>query len=72
MMNVLFDVLGWKGPRFMQFTRSIMEHLPVVCTKEYYMEEGKYTLEPSVEAQKMLETYQNVQYYLHYKSELAG
>ncbi len=33
MMNVLFDVLGWRGPQFMQYTSSVMEHLPVVCTK---------------------------------------
>lgn len=71
MMNVLFDVLGWKGPQFMQYTSSVMEHLPVVCTKGYYIVDGQYCLDPGDEDKKMLETYQFVQFYLHYKPELA-
>ena len=72
MMNVLFNVLGWKGPQFMQYTRSAMEHLPVVCTKGYYIVDGQFSISLGAEAKKMLETYQYIQYYIHYRPELAG
>ena len=43
LMNVLFDRLGWEGSAFMQFSRSVQEVLPVVCSAGYYVENGVFT-----------------------------
>lgn len=64
LMNVLFEVLGWKGPAFMQFTDSIMEHMPVVHSGHYYIEDGVYTREPDAAGRALLRDYEWAQFYL--------
>ena len=63
LMNYLFDQLGWTGDPFIQFTDTIMEHLPVISSKGYYIEDGTFTRSLSQEGQKMLRDYESVQYY---------
>jgi len=72
LMSILFDRLGWKGPAFMQFTEEIRERIPVICTKGGYIEDGVYTQNLSEEGKEQLKQYQDVQYYVRYKPELAG
>ena len=71
LMNILFDCLGWKGPAFMQFTEEIRGHIPVICTKGGYVEDGVYTQNLSESGRKLLKQYQDMQYYIHYRPELA-
>jgi phosphoglycerol transferase MdoB-like AlkP superfamily enzyme len=71
LMNILFDRLGWKGPAFMQFTEEIQERIPVICTKGGYIEDGVYTQNLSDKGKELLKQYQDVQYYVRYKPELA-
>ena len=71
LMNILFDRLGWKGPAFMQFTEAIREHIPVICTKGGYVEDGVYTQDLSENGKKLLKQYRDVQYFVRYKPELA-
>lgn len=72
LMNLLFNKLGWKGPAFMQFTEEIRRHLSVICTKGGYIEDGVYTQELSENGQELLNRYQDMQYYIRYRPELAG
>ena len=71
LMNILFDCLGWKGPAFMQFTEEIRGHIPVICTKGGYIEDGNYTQNLSESADKLMTQYQDMQFYIRYKPELA-
>jgi len=71
LMSILFDRLGWKGPAFMQFTEELRERIPVICTKGGYIEDGVYTQNLSEKGKELLKQYQDVQYYVRYKPELA-
>ena len=72
LMNVLFSQLGWKGPAFLQFTDEVLKHIPVICTKGGYLEEGNYTQQLTESGNDLMSEYQNLIYYLHYRPELAG
>ena len=72
MMNVLFQRLGWKGPAFMQFTDTVMERIPVLNEKEAYMENGVFTNRLSETGLAIMKHYQNMQYYVRYRPELAS
>ncbi len=63
LMNVLFNELGWSGNAYMQFTNSIRASLPVVSTNGYYIENGRFTTNPSDEAMTLLRNYECVQFY---------
>ena len=70
-MSILFDRIGWKGPAFMQFTEQIRASIPVICTKGGYVEDSVYTQNLSENGMKLMKQYQDVQYYVRYKPELA-
>ena len=71
LMVQLFDRLSWKGSAFMQFTREAMQHLPVVCTRGVYVEDGVFTRSVSEQGQTLLNRYADLQYYLRYRPELS-
>ena len=71
LLNILFERLGWKGPAYMQFTEEIRMHIPVICSKGGYIEEGAYTQSLSENGKKLMKQYQDVQYYVRYRPELA-
>ena len=71
LINVLFNQLGWEGPAYMQITDQIMKHLPVICTRGGYVEDGNYVQKPDEKGEELLKTYDNLQYYLHYRPDLA-
>ena len=70
-MVQLFDRLSWKGSAFMQITREAMQHLPVVCTRGVYVEDGVFTRSVSEQGQTLLNRYADLQYYLRYRPELS-
>ena len=63
LMNVLFEEIGWDGDDFMSFTDDIREHLPVVNTVGYYIEDGNYTRTLTERGQELLQQYRYVQHY---------
>ena len=69
LMNILFREIGWEGPAFMQFTSDAMLHLPVICNKGAYLEDGKYVKNLSEQGQTLLKQYQDLQFYLRYRPE---
>ena len=71
LMSILFDRIGWKGPAYMQLTEQIRASLPVICTKGGYIEDGAYTQNLGENGVKLLKQYQDLQYYVRYKPELA-
>ena len=71
LMNILFDRIGWKGPAYMQFTEQIRAFIPVICTKGGYIEDGVYTQNLGENGEKLMKQYQDMQYYVRYKPELA-
>lgn len=72
LMNILFEEIGWEGPAYMQYTSSIMGRLPVIYTNGRYIEDGTYTNELSYSGKELLKEYEFLQYYVHYRPELAG
>ena len=72
LMNVLFDELSWNGPAFMQYTREVMAHIPVICNRGGYIVDGVYTQALDAQWNTSLKEYQNLLYYIHYRPELAG
>jgi hypothetical protein len=71
LMNVLFAQLGWDGPAYLQLTNEMMRHLPVIYTNGRYIENGVYTRELSPEGRRLLQEFDCVQYFVHYRPELA-
>lgn len=65
LMNVVFDVLGWKGPAYMQLANEVRQVLPVVTSTGVWMNnEGLvHTLSPEENAQYTRLLY--AQYYRH-------
>lgn len=72
LLNVLFEQLGWKGPAFMQITDQIRSRLPVICTRGGYIEDGEYRRSLSEDGQSLKKIYDDLQYYLRYRPELAA
>ena len=71
MMVELFDQLSWGGPAYMQFTREAMRHIPVLCTRGVYVEDGVFTRELSEQGNELVSRYADLQYYLRYRPELS-
>ena len=71
MMVELFDRLSWAGPAYMQFTREVMQHIPVLCTRGVYVENGQFTRELSEQGNELVDCYADLQYYLRYRPELS-
>ena len=69
LMNIMFNELGWTGPAFMQCTEKIREHLPLIYTDGYYLEDGTYTDTLSPDGESLLRTYESLQYYVRYRPE---
>ena len=65
MLNVLFDKLDWRGPAYMQCTEQFREHLPVIYSNGYYVEDGEYTAILSKNGEQVLRNYEALQYYVH-------
>lgn len=63
LMNVLFQEIGWQGNDFMGFTNAVCEHLPVLNTVGYYLEDGVYTRTLSEHGEDLLRQYRYVQHY---------
>ena len=63
LMNVLFHALGWKGNAFMQFTDSVMAHLPMVSTNGCFLEDGSFVTVPDEAGRQLLHDYECVQFY---------
>ena len=55
----------------MQFTEQIRAFIPVICTKGGYIEDGVYTQNLGENGEKLMKQYQDMQYYVRYKPELA-
>lgn len=77
LMDLVFDLCGWEGPAYMQYTREVMEALPVIreggigCVTA----EGEYMLEPEGEAAEKILEFRQVQYYMRHNfqyKELSG
>lgn len=67
LMNEVFEVLGYKGNRWMQYTSEIKRKISVIGVNAY-LDNGKFTRKLSDESREKLEEYDRIQYYwLHDK-----
>ena len=64
LMPELFDLLGWKGPAYMQLLLDLKPVLPLVHSTQVYLENGVLTETLSPNSQKLLENLEIIQYYL--------
>lgn len=62
LMNEFFDLAGWKGPKFMQFTNELKDKIPMM-TNEAFIEDGEFKNILSDQGQELLEEYKKVEYY---------
>lgn len=64
LMNELFNLCGWQGDSYMQFSSSVMDELPVIHSSGACITaDGEFVAAPDGEIKKLLETYENVEYY---------
>lgn len=54
LMNLVFDRCGWEGPGYMQAMREMMTVFPVVSTRGFLVENGKFTDTVSDERREQL------------------
>lgn len=62
LMAELFQYLGWKGNEYMQYIMDLKGYTDVIG-KVYFKEYGQYTKELTLENQKRLRAFRNVEYY---------
>lgn len=66
LMNLLFEACGWEGPSFLKLSEEVRALLPVVSTKDRYLQNGVLVpgSELTAEARQALTELQYAQYYL--------
>ena len=66
LMDLLFEECGWKGPSWLKLSQEVRALLPVVSTKDRYLQEGVLVSgsELTDEARQALTALRYVQYYL--------
>ena len=66
LMNVLFEACGWKGPSFLKLSERARDLLPVVSTKDRFLENGALVPESelSLRARQALAELRYAQFYL--------
>lgn len=63
LMTELFDLCGWEGPAFMQYSRALRDVTTVVHRSGRYLQEGVLTQNMSAEEMELLQQFERVQYY---------
>ena len=66
LMDLLFETCGWEGPSFLKLSEEVRALLPVVSTKDRYLQNGVLVpgSELTAEARQALTKLQYAQYYL--------
>lgn len=62
LMNELFEYCGLKGNEFLQYTSSLKSRIDVI-NPYYYKENGEYILVTYLKNKRLIEEYENVNYY---------
>ena len=65
LMNELFELIGYVGNEYMQYTSEIYERFPVLHTNTF-VEDGVFTRELSKESKEIINEFDRVQYYWIY------
>lgn len=63
LMTEIFDQCGWEGPGFMQLAREIRQVTPLIHELGIYWKDGAPCYELPEEEQKLIDTYQEAEYY---------
>ena len=63
-MTLAFDQMGWEGSAFMQFSRTVMEHVSVINSDGYYLKNSQLLKTLPEEDRKLVHEMQLVQYYV--------
>ena len=65
-MNVLFDACGWAGPSYRKLSDRVRELLPVVSTKDRYLQNGVLVSDEQLTAKEkqVLQEMEFAQFYL--------
>lgn len=63
LMSHLFDLCGWEGPAFMQASRQLAAHVPVLSVTGRYVEEGRLTDTLTPENAALADDYEFMTYY---------
>ena len=71
LMNELFDRCGWAGPSYRKLSSEVRALLPVVSSKDRYLEKGVLVTaaQLSEQSRSLLNAFRCVQYYLSRDSE---
>lgn len=64
LMTELFDACGWEGSSWIQYQRSVREHIPVMHRDFLYIEDGEMVYDLSEEGQQLYTDFLIVQHYL--------
>ena len=67
LMNQVFQLCGWDGPAYMQYTDELMADLPVIQPNGTCVTaEGSYLPEPEGETAERILEFQQVEYYMRH------
>lgn len=67
LMNQVFELCGWEGPAYMQYTSQLMKELPVIHTSGSVLDkDGVLQREPDAAAQAKVREFEQVQYYMRH------
>ena len=64
LMTLAFDQMGWKGSAFMQFNRTVMEHVSVINPDGYYLENSQLVKVLPEKDRELVHEMQLAQYYV--------
>ncbi len=69
LMNQVFELCGWEGPAYMQYTDQLRESLPVIQSGGACVTaQGEYLPQPEGEVREKIQEFQQVQYYMRHQA----
>lgn len=65
LMSEVFDCIGWKGPSWMQFQRTVRDTVPVLHFRSYMLHDGDFlTAAKTEEEQAAFNEFERIEYYV--------
>ncbi|MBQ6431652.1 MAG: sulfatase-like hydrolase/transferase [Oscillospiraceae bacterium] len=64
LMSEVFDCIGWTGPAWMQFQRTVRDTVPVLHYRDFMLHDDTLTMTKTAEEQAAFDEFARIEYYV--------
>lgn len=64
LMSEVFDCIGWEGPSWMQFQRTVRDTVPVLHFRDYLLRDGVLSMTKTAQEKAAFDEFARVEYYV--------